>query len=289
VIQLKKFVDIVRFYSLGKRYGSLRIFPGLSLFRRGFFLGALALFAGTFLVLSVEASEFSATAIRERGVLQVALEDDGWAYFLQWNGEKPSGFCVDLAEALGEALGVSCSFVSLPWGDGEPGSISGILRGAPWGAFDIIASVATINSERSRFVHFSEPYATVGQMVFFRRGGMRLLSPEALQGKRIGFAQDTTSEPAARSLPGSNELVPLENASAVFRAFETSEIDAVVIDSPLAFLFLRDHPEADVLDKLLTRENYGLVLPLSADAELREIADRVVLEQREALENRWIP
>jgi ABC-type amino acid transport substrate-binding protein len=222
-------------------------------------------------------------------VLRVALEDDHWAYFLQWHQREPSGLCVDLAAEVAAALGVSPVYLPLPWGEGDDGSISGILEGSSWGSFDIIASAVTITPERGAWVHFSEPYALVGQMVLLHRGSQRILSLESLQGRKVGFPRDTTSEGAARSLSSRNEMVPLENASVTLQALEEGLVDVVVIDSPLAFLFLKDHPETQVLDKLLTRESYALVLPLSSDPELRSLVDRVVLEQREILQSRWIP
>jgi len=236
------------------------------------------------------ASGYSIAAIQERGVLRVALENDDWAYFLRWNQDTPSGLCVDLAREVAEALGVPPVFLPVSWGGGEGGSIAGILGGFPWGtSFDMIASAVTVTPERSARVHFSEPYAFVGQMVLFHGGNAQILSLESFRGRRVGFPQDTTSEPAARSLPSSNTLIPLENASATFRAFEEGGVDTMVIDSPLALLFLKDHPETEVLDKLLTREVYALVLPLSSDPELQDLVDRVVLEQRELLEDHWIP
>ncbi len=235
------------------------------------------------------ASEISASAIRERGVLRVALEDDHWAYFLRWHEGEPSGLCVDLAAHVADALGVSPVYIPLPWGEGDEGSISGVLAGSPWGPFDLIASTVTMTPERSVRVHFSEPYALVGQMVLLHRGSQRIISLESLQGRRVGFPRDTTSEPAARTLSSLNEMVPLENASATLQAFKEKLVDVVVIDSPLALLFLKAHPEIQVLDKLLTRESYALVLPLSSDSELRSLVNRVVVGQREILQNRWIP
>lgn len=235
------------------------------------------------------ASEISRSAIQERGVLRVALEDDHWAYFLQWHQGEPSGFCVDLAAEVAAALGVSPVYLPLSWGKGEPGTISGILEGSPWGSFDMIASAVTITPERRAWVHFSEPYALVGQMVLLHRGSQRIISLESLQGKKVGFPRDTTSEEAAQSLSSRNEMVSLENASVTLQALEEGLVDVVVIDSPLAFLFLRDHPETQVLDKLLTRESYALVLPLASDPELQSLVDRVVTEQGEILQNRWIP
>ncbi len=252
------------------------------------FLGICLLFLLCSPNLPGFASEHSIAAIQERGVLRVALENDDWAYFLRWNEGTPSGFCVDLAREVAEALGVSPVFLPVSWGEGE--SIASILGGSPWGtSFDMIASAVTVTPERSTRVHFSEPYAFVGQMVLFHGGNAQILSLESFKGRRVGFPQDTTSEPAARSLPSSNTLVPLENASATFRAFEEGRVDVMVIDSPLALLFLKDHSETEVLDKLLTREIYALVLPLSSDPELQDLVDRVVLEQRELLEDHWIP
>ena len=257
-----------------------------------FFLGMLILSVFLFPLScggKVWASQISASAIRERGVLRVLLENEDWAYFLQWNDEKPSGFCVDLAEAVGEALGVSVSYEALPWGNNEEGSITGILQGAPWGPFDMIASTVTATPERGQWVHFSEPYAFLGQMVLARPGDARVLSLENLKNKWVGFPGNTTSEIAARNFLQSSRLVPLSgDAASTFRTFREGLVDAIVIDSPLAVSFLKQYPETEVLDKLLTRESYALVLPLSSDTEYKNIVNRVIAEQKKVLEDRWI-
>jgi len=235
------------------------------------------------------ASEVSASAIQERGVLRVLLEDEDWAYFLQWGEGKPSGLCIDLAEAVGEALGVPVSYEPLPWGNNEDGTITAILQGGPWGPFDMIASAVTATPERARWVYFSEPYAFLGQMVLARRGEVRVLSLENLKNKRVGFPRNTTSEIAARNFLISSRLVSLSgDAVSTFQAFREGLVDAIVIDSPLAVSFLKQYPETEVLDKLLTRESYALVLPLSSDMEYKNIVNRVIAEQRVFLENRWV-
>ncbi len=254
-------------------------------------LGSFFLFSalsGSFEAQGGELPSFSAVSVRERGELRVALESENWGPFLQWNRGIPSGFCADLAQAVAEALGVPCFYVPLPWGNRTPGSISGILEGAAWGSFDIIASAVTVTPERSRWVHFSQPYTTVGQMVLLSKK-CHALSLEELRGAWVGFPGNTTSEAAARKFLSSSKLIPLSgDASSSFAAFREGLVDVLVIDSPLALPFLEEFPEVNVLDKLLTRENYALVLPLSSDPEFRNLVDRVVSEQRESLENRWL-
>ncbi|HQF91000.1 MAG TPA: ABC transporter substrate-binding protein [Synergistaceae bacterium] len=224
--------------------------------------------------------------VRHRGVLRIGLEDEPWGFFVRWQEGVPEGLCADLARALAKALGVREEIVAVPWGEGEPGSITGTWQAEDWSRFDVVVSPVAIMAERQGKVTFSLPYTTVGQMILVRRnGGAR--APENLRLGRIGVAQGTSSVPAAQEAFPDATLVPYDGGEALATPLRQKEIDAVVVDSPVALDFLRRFSDIVALEKLLTRERYALVLPLSADRSLVEAVNGFLSGEGKAIVDRW--
>lgn len=249
---------------------------------------AAAVCAATVLLAVSCAFGVTLAEIRERGVLCAALEDETWGLFHIWKDGSATGLDVDLAEKVAVAAGVSLKIMPLPWGDGEAGSLSGTWTSGTWPPFDvdIIISAATILPDRAKNVTFSEPYFTAGQMLLFRRDAP-VSGPDALAGKKLGFQQATTSEVTAKERFASSTFVPFPAVPEALSTLRAGAVDALLLDSPLAMTEAKDDPSLAVLDELFSSEEFGIVMPLDVDPELRALVNDVVQRERDALYAKW--
>ncbi len=224
--------------------------------------------------------------MRARGELVVGIEDDSWGRFHIWEKNHVVGLEVDLAERIAAAAGVSLRVVPVPWGNGEAGTISGTWTLGAWGDVDLLLAGITVDVERLQMVTFSEWYFSAGQTVLFRKKlGAR--TTEDLAGHRVAFQGATTSEAVVRKAMPRSIPVPFATWSGSFAAFQSGDVDAVVVDSPLAIQKVRENPDLQVLGVLLSRERYGAVLPRDVDPAFKELVDRVIREVREELFRKW--
>ena len=237
---------------------------------------------------ALPASASTLAEIRERGTLRVAMEDEDYGLFHFREGDKNLGLDYDLALAIAEAAGVSLEVVSLPWGDGEAGTISGAWGDGGWPVFgvDLMCTAATITDERAEKVTFSAPYFSAGQLLLTLKA-KNLTALDQVKGLKLGFQQATTSETTAKELLAGNTFLPLPGVPDVMNALRKGLIDAALLDSPLALTEAKNDGALAVVDELLTEEHFGVTLPRDVDPELKSLVDDVVQANRQALYEKW--
>ena len=220
--------------------------------------------------------------------LRIAIEAQDWGVFHFSSGDCFEGFEVDLARKVAESLGVSCVLVPLPWGEGEAGSITGILEKGLWPERVHLgfAGIA-VTEERMQKVLFSDPYFVAGQAVLLPRNS-GVVSSKQMQGMRVSFQSGTTGALAAEKISGIVPL-PFTDWPQAFQALADGRAQAAIVDSPLAFQVLQKHEEYTILDVLLTREYYGAFFPKGTDPLLIERVNEVIQEEALDLRDRWIP
>lgn len=100
-----------------------------------------------------------------------------------------------------------------------------------------------------------------------------------LDNRKVGTIEGSTSQ-ALLNLRGIDHR-GLADTDAMFAAFESGQIDAVVFDSPiLAYYASAVNPKgARIFDRVYRRENYGIAYPTGS--ALREELDQVLLTMRE--------
>ncbi len=137
-----------------------------------------------------------------------------------------AGVEVDLAHALGKALGRSVSFVELPWED----QIDALNRGR----IDIIMSAMSVTPAREFVVGFSQPYLVIGQAPLVRREDYNqyVLGLPLDAKSTVGVLKATTAEfLVQRDFPKMRRKMFRTEADAV-QALKKKKIDLFIADSP---------------------------------------------------------
>ena len=102
--------------------------------------------------------------------------------FVQPDGQV-AGFDIDIARALGKAMGVKVTLVAQDW----DGMIPGLLAKK----YDAIIASMSITEERLKKVGFSNKYYQIPAKFIVKKGTMETFSREAIKGKSIGVQRAT--------------------------------------------------------------------------------------------------
>ena len=208
-------------------------------------------------------------------------------------GEPPSGFDVELTQAVARELGLRWRLVRYE-GDG----FEGIFEGLADGRWDAVASGATITGQRQRSALFCRPYLRSGQSLVAspgRRPGLR--STGDLVGRSLGVQRGNTSEPVARRLlaegrVGSVETYAYHDILSALADLEAGRLDAFMKLEPVMRWLVRDRPKLAVVQTGITDERLAIsvrpgntALAQAIDDAQAQLAERGVLAE---LGRRWL-
>lgn len=94
-----------------------------------------------------------------------------------------AGFDIDIAKALGEAMGAEVTLVAQDW--------DGIIPALLAKKYDAIIASMSITEERKQKVAFSNKYYQTPAKFIAKKGTMDPFSPEAMKGKKVGVQRAT--------------------------------------------------------------------------------------------------
>lgn len=223
-----------------------------------------------------------------QGVMRVGM-DPSFPPFENVHGETGAieGFDVDLAWALGKALGdVRPEFISIGF-DG--------LYDALWARrVDLLISALPVDFLLTEDVAYSRPYFNAGLRLLVRADVPEVRGVEDLAGHRLGVEWGSEGDLKGRELrqrlPGL-ELHPYVSAEEAFSALVRGEVDALLLEGVAALQYAGRSPDVVLLDVLLTDQPYAVAVHPKDRALLRAVnraLDRLEEEGTlRALQEKW--
>lgn len=185
----------------------------------GAMLGALVLCAAASFV--APASAQTVDEIISRGKLIVAIDTTTPPYGFLDKDLKPTGFDIEVAQKMGEALGVPVEFVTVT----SPGRIPSLLTKQ----VDAVISIFSITPQRAIQIDYSIPYAGQSAVVIAPKSA-QIKGPEDLVGKKVGLTRGTGEDglltAAAEKHPGI-EILRFDDYSSLLQAMVSGQIDAM--------------------------------------------------------------
>lgn len=179
----------------------------------------------------------SLTDVQEAGVLTVGTEGTYRPFSFHEDGSGDlTGFDVEIAQAVGEELGVEVEFEETQW--------DAIFAGLEAGRFDAIANQVSITPEREQDYTFSQPYTYSTGVVVVPADDDTISSFEDLAGKRT--AQSLTSNWYALAEESGATIEAVEGWAQSVALVEQARVDATINDK-LTFL---DHQKQTGSDAL---------------------------------------
>jgi len=185
------------------------------------------------------------------------------------------GFDVDMVRALEEAGGFHAELVAVNWDN--------IFSGLQAGKYDAVISGVTILDERKSTMDFSDPYLKAGQTLLVKSdskvGGLRDLS-----GKTVGAAWPPALEALAEQA-GSVAFTRknFDSEHDAVAAVAKGEVDALLLDEPLALYYANKNPEYKGLLKTvggpIVDQSYGIAMK-KGNTKVLEVINRALSKVR---------
>ena len=204
--------------------------------------------------------------IRQRGEIVVAMEGTWapWTYH-DSTGELV-GYDVEVAQAIGEKLGVQVSFVESGW--------DSLLAGLESSRFDIVVNGVEIDDGRREKFDFSAPYAYNRTAVIVRGDNEAIQSMEDLAGKHT--ANTISSTYAAVAQRYGAEVTGVDDLNQTFELLTSGRIDATLNAEVSYYDYMNAHPDANLKIACLDSEPTQVAIPMrkgEETASLREAID----------------
>lgn len=191
-------------------------------------------------------------AAPEPAALKVAIDPTYEPFTFKTPDGKPTGFDVDIANAVCEQIKRKCEFVEQVW--------DGMIPGLNAKKYDVIISSMSITDERMKEVDFSDKYYNTPSQIVLKKS-IKFTDLNSLKGKKIGVLKGSTQEKYA--------MGELKTLGAIVNAYEAQ--DQVYLDIKSGRL---DGTVADYMEVtagFLSKPegaNYGFVGPQLKDPSL---------------------
>lgn len=220
---------------------------------------------GLILSMLAPAAARDLAEVKASGTIRIATEG-ATPPFNFFEGEKLTGFDVDLGTAIGHELGVKVEWVTL--------AFDGLLVGLDQGRYDLVVAGHGITPERQKAVDFSTPYVCSGAAIVAKEGGARTVAD--LAGKVVGVQVGTTYLTAVRDVPGVKEVKTFPKDTDALQNLIAGRTEVWISDKLTALTAAEKAPDAKLqIGDLLYEERYGMAFKKGND-DLRGAIDKAL-------------
>lgn len=199
--------------------------------------------------------------IQEAGVMKVGMCPEYPPFETINSSGEIEGFDADLANAVGEILGVKVEFVNTPY--------EGLIAGLMNDDFDIIMSGMSPEEadEADKTLNVTDNYYSVAEVILTKDEGIQ--SKKDLEGKTVGSHSGSTSEYAVNSLEEEGIKVnsaPYNRHSEAFADLQNGNIDAQVVEETWAKEKVTDEDGIHICEEPISSINVAGVIGSKRDS-----------------------
>jgi polar amino acid transport system substrate-binding protein len=188
-------------------------------------------------------------------------------------GQPPdiSGYDIEVMNAVADKLALEPSYQDADFGT--------IFRDVAAGQFDIVAAASTITPGRENTVDFSDPYYEAQQALVVPEDS-DIASVDDLSGAIVGAQDGTTGETYANEETDAAEVRGFPEGPDATAALTTGQVDAVIIDQPVALDAVEQQGGVEIVEEIQTNELYGFAIAPDNDS-LREAVNDALTELKQ--------
>lgn len=217
---------------------------------------------------STTVTDTSLTDVQEKGTLVIGFTDYPPMGFMV-DGEA-TGFDLEIAKAVCEALGVEPVFQYIDW-DAKVMELNAKN-------IDVIWNGLTITEDRAKEILFSKPYFD-NRVVILTLASATTDAIADLSGLKVGVEIQSSGQTALEGnevFASLDEMVQFTSISEALMALQSGAIDAIVADEIFArYAVSKDATSYKVASEVFGSENYGIGFRLE-DVALRDEVDAII-------------
>jgi polar amino acid transport system substrate-binding protein len=191
--------------------------------------------------------------LKTAGTLTAGSSYPYYAPFKKGPKESPEGFEPDLVQEIADRLGIAqVKWVNAPFES---------LYAPGTKAYDFAMDQISITDERKQVVDFSDPYYLIQQGLLVRKGTpvAGATSIADLKQYKFGAQTGTTGLDYIKNvIQPSDQPNEYNDTNDAAQALSVGQIDAVVIDVPIAIPLTTQFPGTEVAGQFMTNEGYGM-------------------------------
>ncbi len=198
------------------------------------------------------------------------------------------GYDIDLANLLGNAMGVKVEFVKMPFAQ--------LLPALEQGKVDMVMSGVTMSPERNLKAAFVGPYIVSGKAVLTSSDALAAINEAEKLDKaslRIAALEGSTSQQFVEDAMPHVKLIKVADYDAGVKMLVEGKIDAMVADYPICAISELRYKDKGLIasQKPLTIEPIGIALPAGDFLMVNMVTNYVGTLQAvgvlDALEAKW--
>jgi signal transduction histidine kinase/ActR/RegA family two-component response regulator len=194
-------------------------------------LASIVLCVAVALTPLVAGAQASTPPPSENRVLRVGSEVDFPPFALGRPGGEPSGFTVELWQAVARQAGLNYTIQVAPFHE--------VLSAFKEGRLDVLINLAE-SAERRRFASFSVPHVKTYGAIFVRAGKSDIASEEDLNGKSLIVLKADLAHDYAISRGWEPQLVLVKDTSEGLRLLRSGQHDAMLVNKLAGLQTLRE-------------------------------------------------
>lgn len=176
---------------------------------------------------------------------------------------KIVGIDVDMATQIAKDMGVTLDVENMNFDSVIPSVVSGKM--------DIGVAGISKTPDREKSVDFSEAYYDASQVIIVKKDNTAVTGQDALKGKKIAVQKGTTGDDLASKLTSDANMERFNASTDAVTELKNGKVDAVIIDSFPAKVFVKQNSDLKIAGQPLTSESYCIAVKKGNATLLKKI------------------
>ncbi|WP_313559405.1 substrate-binding periplasmic protein [Ruminiclostridium cellobioparum] len=205
------------------------------------------------LIIALTVTACGSSASKNENVLKVGIDDTYPPMEYKDDSGANTGFDIEVAQALGEKLGMKVEFVPTAW--------TAIFSALEAEKYDVIISSLSITEERQKTLTYTRPYIANNQVIIVKKDLEGINSEKDLKDKIVCVQMGTTSDESCKEF---NKVTPFkeykqyEKMTEALSELKIGRVDALVADLVVAKYFVAKDPDSyKIVNTTLPNEPIG--------------------------------